>query len=76
MFMDENGYMKAEYSDGGFHLSAAGAEIWHRALRLYAAQKMCPGAELLPELTPEPTPEAEPTPEPTPEATATPGVTP
>ncbi|MBR0356825.1 MAG: hypothetical protein IJH54_05030, partial [Clostridia bacterium] len=60
MFMDENGYMKSTYSDGGFHLSAAGAEIWHRALRLYAAQKMYPDAELQLQLTaaPSPTPQS------------------
>ena len=59
MFMDENGYMKPAYSDGGFHLSAAGAEVWHRALRIYAAQRMCPGAELLPQTSPEPMEPAE-----------------
>ena len=66
MFMDENGYMKPVYSDGGFHLSAAGAEVWHRALRIYAAQKQCPGAELflegIPALKPAPEPTTEPSP--------------
>ena len=44
--MDDKGYMKAEYSNGGLHLSEAGSAVWHKALRIYAAQKMCPGAEL------------------------------
>ena len=46
LFMDEKGYMKPGYSDGGFHLSADGAAVWLRALRLYAAQRLYPGAEL------------------------------
>ena len=56
MFMDENGYMVPAYASGSFHMSEAGDEVWHRALRIYAAQKMYPDAELLPEPTPEPTP--------------------
>ena len=49
MFMDGNGYMKTIYSDGGFHLAPAGDEIWLRALRIYAAQKLFPDAELFPQ---------------------------
>ena len=56
MFMDENGYMETVYASGSFHLSEAGDQVWHRALRIYAAQKMCPDAELFPKPTPEPTP--------------------
>ena len=47
MLMDEAGYLSAQYSDGGlYHLSVAGDQVWHRAMRLYAAKKMYPAAEL------------------------------
>ena len=63
--MDESGYMKADYGDGGFHLSEEGDAVWLKALRIYAARQMCPGAELLP--TPAPTQAPTPTPTLTPE---------
>ena len=72
MFMDEQGYIRLKYSNGGFHLSEAGSAVWHRALRIYAAQKMCPGAELRLDPTPTPTPTATPDPTATPAPTAAP----
>ena len=50
LFMDRQGYMKPAYANGEFHLSAKGNEVWLRAMRLYAAQKLCPEAALAPEL--------------------------
>ena len=58
MFMDSEGYMRTVYSDGGFHLSPAGDEIWLHALRVYAAQKLFPDAELLLQPDTEPVPES------------------
>jgi len=64
LFMDENGYMKKIYASGSFHLSAEGDEVWQRALRLYAAHKLEPDAQMPenPLYTPQPTPDPAPTP--------------
>ncbi|MBR0507820.1 MAG: hypothetical protein IJJ86_04350 [Clostridia bacterium] len=40
--MDEEGYLLAEYADGGYHLNADGNAVWVRALRLYAAKRLYP----------------------------------
>ena len=42
--MTPEGYLDPKYADGDFHLQEAGNEVWVRALRLYAAQKMYPDA--------------------------------
>ena len=44
--MDEQGYLRPEFASGDLHLSASGNEIWVRAARAYAAQKLCPDAAL------------------------------
>jgi lysophospholipase L1-like esterase len=51
MLKDGNGYLREDLCyDQQYHLTKKGELIWVRALRLYAAQQMCPGAEtLLPE---------------------------
>ncbi len=50
LLMDENGYMEPAYASGAFHMSPEGNGVWLRAMRVYAAKKMCPGAEIAPEL--------------------------
>ena len=46
--MDETGYLPpALSSDGEFHLSNEGLDIWIRSLRIYAAQQTIPDAELI-----------------------------
>ena len=46
--MDENGYLPPSLSsDGEFHLSNEGLDIWIRSLRIYAAQQTIPDAELI-----------------------------
>ena len=47
LFMDEKGYLDTKLSsDKLFHLNEDGEAIWIRSLRLYAAQQMCPDAEV------------------------------
>ena len=44
----EQGYLPYAYSsDGRDHLSEQGEEIWVRSLRLFAAQRLYPDAEVL-----------------------------
>ena len=74
LFMDKYGYMKKAYASGEFHLSEKGNQLWLRALRIYAAHKLYPEAELQLADTPLFTPL--PTEEPTPEPSETPDVTP
>lgn len=50
--MDENGYLRRDYSsDGLFHLSTTANEIWVRALRTYAAEQVSE-AEIISALAP------------------------
>lgn len=45
--MDENGYLPRELtSDGAYHLSKAGFDIWIRAVRIFAAERMEPDAAI------------------------------
>lgn len=46
LLMDDNGYLRSDLG-GDYHLSYAGADIWIRSLQLYAAQKLCPEAQVL-----------------------------
>lgn len=47
LFKDERGYLDTKLSsDRLFHLNEDGEAIWIRSLRLYAAQQMCPDAEV------------------------------
>ena len=44
--MDKDGYLKAAYADGNYHLKEQGEDVWIRAMRVFAAAELYPDAIL------------------------------